>query len=229
MPAPELSIIMPTLNAGDNLAATLENLHALATQLIAETIVVDGGSHDDSQAIAQTAGARVIETAPGRGGQLAAGARAAEGRWLLFLHADTILAGHWIAAIRTFIGDPAAAQRAAVFRLAFDDDDPRARRVERLANWRSRALGLPYGDQGLLMSRDFYDRLGGFKAMAIMEDVDIARRIGRARLHMLDAEAVTSARRYRRDGWVRRPTRNLFLLALFYAGVKPKTLARFYG
>ena len=121
------------------------------------------------------------------------------------------------------------ADRAGYFRLAFDDPASQARRIERLANWRSRSLGLPYGDQGLLISRACYDALGGFAALPLMEDVELARRLGRRRLVALPAAALTSAARYRRGGWWRRPLRNLTLLGLFYAGLPPAWLRRLYG
>ena len=112
--------------------------------------------------------------------------------------------------------------------MRLDDPDPRARRIERLAAWRARVLGLPYGDQGLLIARPFYESIGGFRPIALMEDVDIVRRIGRRRLVLLDAGAETSAARYRRDGWLLRPLRNLTLLTCYFLGVPPGLLERYY-
>jgi hypothetical protein len=94
--------------------------------------------------------------------------------------------------------------------------------------WRCRTFALPYGDQGLVISRAFYERLGGFRHLPLMEDVDLVRRIGRERLVALDAEVVTSARRYERDGWLSRPLRNLSCLALYFAGVPTSALERLY-
>jgi hypothetical protein len=90
-------------------------------------------------------------------------------------------------------------------------------------------LALPYGDQGLLISRRLYDAVGGYRPMPLMEDVDLVRRLGRARLHPLGASMLASARRYRRDGYWRRPLRNLCCLALYFAGVPPRVIARMYG
>src|SRR5262249_6449201 len=106
--------------------------------------------------------------------------------------------------------------------------DRRARRVERLVAWRCRTFGLPYGDQGLVLARGFYRRLGGFRPLPLMEDVDLVRRIGRRPLVMLEAGAVTSARRYERDGWLRRPLRNLACLTLYFAGLPTPVLQRLY-
>ncbi|MGF1608887.1 MAG: glycosyl transferase family 2, partial [Kiloniellales bacterium] len=123
-------------------------------------------------------------------------------------------------------------ERAAAFRLALDDPDPRARRIERLANWRARRLGLSYGDQGLFIARAFYDSLGGFRPLPLMEDVDLVRRIGRGRMAQLDCDLLTSAARYRQGGWWGgwwgRPLRNLSLLSAYFLGVPPAVLQRYY-
>lgn len=221
-----LSIVIPTLDAAPVLPATLAALGAAGPDR--EIVVADGGSGDATRALAAAAGARVIETAPGRGGQLAAGAEAARGDWLLFLHADTVLGPGWDRAVARFANDPANAMRAAAFRFALDDPRPAARRLERLVAWRCRALGLPYGDQGLLIGRAFYDRIGGFRALPLMEDVDMVRRIGRRRLVLLDMPAVTSAARYRRGGYVRRPALNLLCLSLYFAGMPPRHILKIY-
>ena len=225
-----LSVIVPALDAAASLPASLAALdEARRAGLLREVLVVDGGSSDATAEVAARAGARVLAAPPGRGQQLSAGAAAAAADWLLFLHADTVLGPGWTAAARAFMAHPEARQRAAVFRLALDDPDPRARRIERLAAWRARVLGLPYGDQGLLISRAFYQGLGGFRPLVLMEDVELMRRIGRARLVTLEAEALTSAARYRAGGWWLRPLRNLSLLGLYFLGAPPKLLKRLYG
>ncbi len=194
-----------------------------------EIIVADGGSTDTTTAIAAAAGATVVPTAKGRGRQLAAGAKAARGQWLLFLHADTVLEPYWSATATTFMSLRSNLLRAGHFRFALDDQAPAARRLERLANWRSRTLGLPYGDQGLLMSRALYNSLGGFSDIPLMEDVDMVRRIGKDKLVELPATATTSAERFRRDGYVLRPLRNTSLLCLYFLGVPPRHLVNLYG
>ena len=226
---PMLSMVIPTLDSADCLARCLAPLDAADNDI--EVIVVDGGSRDGTPGLAESLGARVVTSAAGRGTQLIAGAAAARGRWLLFLHADTRLAEGWRDAAEGFM-DAASApldDRAAVFRYTLDDDSPAARRLEILVDWRCRLLGLPYGDQGLLISRGFYDELGGFRPLPLMEDVEIIRRIGRRRLVMLDAAALTSAARYRRDGYLRRTARNLICLALYFLGLSPSSLVRLYG
>jgi rSAM/selenodomain-associated transferase 2 len=220
----DIDVVIPTLNAARTLARTLDSLGG---DLKLAITVCDGGSRDGTTTIAQQAGANVVTVEPGRGRQLADGAMVGSAPWLLFLHADTTLSSGWAAAARRFMAD--ATSKAGYFRLRFDSRDPRARRIERLVAWRSRVLGLPYGDQGLLIARTFYRQLGGFRALPLMEDVDLVRRIGRRNLVALDAEAVTSAERYERDGWLARPLRNLSCLALYFAGLPPNTIRRLYG
>jgi rSAM/selenodomain-associated transferase 2 len=225
---PMLSIVIPTLNAERVLGPTLEALVAGALSgLVSQLVVSDGGSHDATVDIADAAGADVVTGAPGRGAQLARGAEAARGKWLLFLHADTVLAPSWPDRIRRFI-DEGDEGRAASFRYRLDDRRVRARIVERIVALRCLIAVLPYGDQGLLISRRLYDELGGYGNLVLMEDVDLVRRIGRRRLKLLDHDAVTSAERYVRGGYLRCTTRNLACLGLWYAGVAPERIAQIY-
>jgi rSAM/selenodomain-associated transferase 2 len=217
----DLDVVIPTLNAARSLARALESLRG------ERVTVCDGGSRDDTTTIARQAGATVMVSEPGRGQQLAHGAAAGSAPWLLFLHADTTLSPGWATTARQFMALPAA--KAGYFRLRFASADPRARRLERLVAWRCRTFGLPYGDQGLLIERAFYRQLGGFRALPLMEDVDLVRLIGRRNLVALDADAVTSAERYECDGWLARPMRNLGCLALYFAGVSPTVIRRLYG
>jgi glycosyltransferase involved in cell wall biosynthesis len=189
-------------------------------------LVVDGGSADGTAEAALAAGARVVAAPRGRGVQIATGVAAARGPWLLLLHADTALAPGWQDAVRAAMRDPG---RAWHFRFALDDPAPAARRLERAVAWRSRALALPYGDQGLLLHRDLLDAVGGVRPLPLMEDVDLVRRLGRARLGALDTAAVTSAARWRRDGYLTRSARNLLCLGLWFAGVPPRIIARVYA
>lgn len=213
--------MIPALNAARRIGAVLE-----AVAGAGERIVVDGGSTDTTAALARAAGARVLSAPRGRGGQLAAGVAAARLPWLLLLHADTVLTAEWPAAAARLIA--AGPARAGYFRLRLDSPDSRARRLERAVALRCRALALPYGDQGLLIHRDLLAAAGGIRPLPLMEDVDLIRRLGRARLCALDAAAVTSAERWERDGWLRRSARNLTCLAGWFAGIPPSRLARWY-
>ncbi|HUF45778.1 MAG TPA: glycosyltransferase, partial [Aestuariivirgaceae bacterium] len=181
-----LSIVIPTLNCGRVLGPTVEALVPGALSgLVSQLVISDGGSTDATLTIADAVGAEVVAGAPGRGAQLARGAEAAKGRWLMFLHADTILAPNWPDKTRQFI-DEGGEARAASFRFRLDDRRLRARVVERIVGLRCRLFVLPYGDQGLLISRRLFDQLGGYQPLVLMEDVDLVRRIGRRRLTILD-------------------------------------------
>lgn len=224
-----LSVVVPTLNAARTLPGALAPLvEGVLRGLVKEVLVVDGGSEDDTVAVAEEAGATILRSARGRGVQLAAGAGAARGEAFLFLHADTQLSTGWVDEAGAFLAGPRGRTSAAAFAFAFDDDRPAARAVAAWVDVRCAVFGLPYGDQGLILSRSLYDAVGGYRPLPLMEDVDLIRRLGRARLRLLRTRAVTSADRYRRDGYVRRGLRNFGLLARWYLGADPATLARRY-
>jgi rSAM/selenodomain-associated transferase 2 len=217
----DTAVIIPTWNARATLAAAIGSIRMGVRQIV----VSDGGSKDGTQGLARDLGAEVVEGPPGRGGQLRRGAYQAQAEWLLFLHADTCLEPGW----RDRAGIVVSARKAGYFRFALDDASPRARRLERMVAWRARTFGLPYGDQGLLIARTHYEALGGYRDIPLMEDVDLVRRIGRRNLGAIDANALTSAEKFRRSGYTMRSARNLFCLGLYYAGVSPAAIKRVYG
>ncbi|MEQ8747178.1 TIGR04283 family arsenosugar biosynthesis glycosyltransferase [Pyruvatibacter sp.] len=229
-----LSVVIPTLNAEKSLTRTLAALvRPTVRGLIKDVVIADGGSTDETRAIAEAAGARFVQAPRGRGTQLAAGAQAARGDWLLFLHADTVLQPGWDEEVETLLDrlqkrGAKGLDFAAVFRFALDDFSFWARMLERTVVWRCWLFGLPYGDQGLLVSRRRYDALGGYRPLQIMEDVDMVRRIGRRRLVFLRTPAVTSPERYLNDGYIARSSRNALCLMLYYLGVNPDRIARIY-
>jgi rSAM/selenodomain-associated transferase 2 len=228
-----ISVVIPTLNAEQGLAATLSALVPAAVEgLVREVIIVDGGSSDRTARIADDAGATLLTAASGRGKQLIAGAAKARSDWLLFLHADTVLEPGWereIATLMERVGNGARPHTAAAFRFALDDVGFKPRVLENLVALRCLLLRLPYGDQGLLISRRLYEQTGGYHALPLMEDVDLVRRLGHGRMVLLRSRAVTSAVRYRRDGYVHRSLRNFACLMLFYLRVPVARIARFYG
>lgn len=228
-----ISVVIPSLNEEADLARTLAALVPAAVDgLVREVVIADGGSTDGTVKIADAAGVQFIKTDRGRGHQLAEGARQAKGPWLLFLHADTVLQPGWekeaIALIRS-VESGARSEAAGVFRFALDDAGLRAACLAGLVRLRCAILAMPYGDQGLLISKRLYEEVGGFKPMALMEDVDMIRRLGRKRLIFLKSLAVSSARRYRAEGYLRRMLRNFACLSLFYLHVPPRLLAHLYG
>ena len=227
-----LSVIIPTLNSAPELPATLQALVPGAVSgLISNVVVADGGSTDATKDIAEDAGCEWVEGPPGRGAQLAAGASRARGNWLLFLHADTVLRDNWIEDIESFVKDTEQRniEKAAVFRFALATHKRRARMIEWLTWFRGAVFALPYGDQGLLIERSLFDRIGGMSDLPIMEDVEIVRRLGRRRLATLPSRAVTSAARYEQNGYFRRPLHNLTCLSLYLLGAPIETIRKRYG
>lgn len=225
MSAP-LSVIIPTLNAAHTLPACLAAIgDALFDGLIAEVIFADGGSDDDTAKIADAVGARVLRAPKGRGQQLSAGVAAARGNWLLIVHADSVLGQGWAQAAQNHIEEHA--DKAAYFRLAFASDRVMARITAGWGNLRARLFGLPFGDQGLLISRAVYQQVGGYPAIPLMEDVAIARSL-RGRLRALPVRITTAPDRYEADGWVRRGAHNLGLQARYFLGASPSSLAERY-
>ncbi len=226
--SPRLSILIPTLSEQASLPFLLGDLEGLETPH--EVIVADGGSTDDTARVATERGAVVVTSPPGRGTQLAAAARAASGHVFCALHADVRLPVATLAAIDAYAAHPPAA--AMAFSLAIDGHGRSLALIAAGANLRSRLLGLPYGDQGLLMTRAMYSAAGGYAPVPIMEDVMLVRalaRVGGVTVTMSPQRVLVSARRWQRDGPWRRSFRNVALLLAFLAGVPVERLARWYG
>lgn len=221
-----ISVVIPTFNASADLPRALAPLvEGVQHGLVKQAIVADGGSTDETLEIAEATGCDVVVSAKGRAKQMIAGAVAAKGSWLLFLRPETMLAPGWLEETERFLRRSDASQRAAVFRFAFDDDVWEARNVTFWARLRSSVFKLPSGEQGLLISSALYDALGGFSDLALMEDIDLVRRIGARRLVILQSEAIISGEKYRHDGYSRRAWRDLFLLMRFLMGAHPDALA----
>jgi rSAM/selenodomain-associated transferase 2/rSAM/selenodomain-associated transferase 1 len=209
--APTLSVVIPTWNEQSNLAG------AIASAITApgiEVIVVDGGSSDQTEAIALAMGARFLRTAPSRGLQQDAGANIARAQTLLFLHADTRLPDDYDAAVRSTLSHEGVI--AGAFSLRLDSSRRVARWIERGVAIRCRLLEQPYGDQALFMRQADYVRAGGFRHMGAMEDFEFVRRL---RLHgrVLTAAAsvLSSARKWERQGWLYTTLRHQWLIASF--------------
>jgi len=227
-----ISVVIPTLNAERALVPTLSALvPAVVDGIVQEAIISDGGSTDDTYVIADAAGAHLVQAPRGRGTQLEAAAAVAKGDWLLFLHADTVLEPGWATEAANFIERIETGRcplAAAYFRFVLDDEGFMPRLIEIMVGLRCGLFSLPYGDQGLLISRAHYQKLGGFRPLPLMEDVDLVRRLRRRELYGLKTRAVTSAKRYHDDGYLTRSSRNLGLMFLYLLRVPPRVLARLY-
>lgn len=228
-----ISVVIPTLNAASSLPETLSALIPAAVDgFVREVIVSDGGSADGTAKVADAAGVEFISGPPGRGVQLSAVARRARFPWLLFLHADTVLQHGWMRDAALFmraIDEGKAPPAAAAFRFKLDDKGIKPRTLELLVRARCGLFHLPYGDQGLLIPRALYTEIGGYRPLAIMEDVDLVRRLGRKRIVMLESAALTSAERYRRDGYLKRTMRNQSCMLAYRLGLPADRVARFYA
>lgn len=221
-----IGVVIPTLDEEQTLPALLDDLGELARVLPLDVVVADGGSRDATRAQAAAAGVRVLEAPPGRARQLNAGARAATGEWLLFLHADVRLT---VAAQQALIEavQPTSGVSAAVFRFAIELPWFWKHFIELGQYVREVLWGLPYGDQGLLVRRELFQAIGAYPDVPLMEDVAVVRQLRRyTAVRRLPASLPTSGRRYLRDGIARTWLRHTALITLYAVGVSPHRLAR---
>ncbi len=219
-----ISIIIPTLNEALNLEACVK---ALGKSENFELIVVDGGSQDETTTIAKELKATVLSTNACRAMQMNAGAKAATNDIFLFLHADTIVPEDWPDIVQTTLQINGIALGA--FQFALDDSGTRFGVVQRLANFRSKFFQMPYGDQGMFVTRDVFYRVGGFPEITIMEDYAFCRAVRKfGGIKTVNSRAITSGRRWRKLGFFRTTLVNQLIIALFNIGVSDKVLRRIY-
>ena len=219
-----ISVVIPTLNEEANLPVTLRQL---ADHPDVELIVVDGGSTDQTVAIAQQFTPFVFITAPNRAAQMNMGARHATGDILLFLHADTFLLPGALDEIqRRIVGDGAV---GGAFDLQIDSPRRFTKFIAKISSKRTRLFDLPYGDQGIFVWRQVFQALDGFPALPIMEDLAFARKLRRAgRLTYLRAGLVTSGRRWIANGLLKTTLVNWWVTFLFFLHIPPVELRRIY-
>ena len=217
-----LSIIFPTLNA----QKTLETVFMQIASIADEVVISDGGSTDATLQIALKNEARIALGCAGRGWQLARGAKWARGDWLLFIHADTRLPQNCKQLVEQHIANFPA--KAGYFKFGIDAKGFRPRAMEVLANARTLCFGLPYGDQGLLISRSLYDEVGGFPDWPLFEDVAIVRALGRNRLRRMPGKVATCAERFEKHGYFKNWLRNISFITRFTFGGDPVKLAKAY-
>lgn len=222
--APLVSVIIPIL--ADREAAR-QLLGQIAIDLRVEIIIAEAGDEAGLESVGEERpDIKLVHTQPGRARQMNAAAGLARGEWLLFLHADSTLPTGWLDLLER------AAAPGAIggwFGFALDDTAWQARLIERAVAMRVRLLRLPYGDQGLFVRRRTFADMGGYREMPLMEDVDFVRRLTRmGTVVEVPGAIATSARRWKQDGWFRRSARNVALLSLYFCGVSPNRLARWY-
>jgi rSAM/selenodomain-associated transferase 2 len=219
-----LSVIVPTLDEEATIASTLA--HARRPGDV-ELVVVDGGSRDETVHVARPLADRVLDAPRGRAAQMNAGAAAARGAVLLFLHADTRLPDDYPALVADALAP--ADVVGGRFDIRLDAPGLAYRVIERLIGLRSRLTGVATGDQAIFVRRDAFVRVGGYPAIPLMEDIALCRALKRAgRMAALRDVVVTSARRWQRDGLVRTVALMWTLRLAYYAGVSPARLARAY-
>ncbi|MEM7594024.1 MAG: TIGR04283 family arsenosugar biosynthesis glycosyltransferase [Cyanobacteria bacterium P01_A01_bin.83] len=220
-----ISIIIPVLNEAAIIHKTLAELKQYSG---IEIIVVDGGSQDQTTAIAQQTTAKVLTiTGRGRAGQMNAGAKIAQGELLLFLHADSQLPPDFIELIVATLKQPQVV--AGAFELAIDGTDRALRWIEIMVKMRSRLLSLPYGDQGIFISKQAFMNSGGFADISIMEDFELIQRIKQqGRIAIAPAAVTTSGRRWQKLGVWQTTLINQLVIAGYYLGIPPEKLGDFY-
>jgi uncharacterized protein len=219
-----ISVIVPVLNEVDRIAPLLSQLQPIPGL---EILIVDGGSQDQTVEQAASLGARVIHSVPGRAWQMNAGAQAATGKILLFLHADTQLPDGFTTLIRQTLAQPNIV--AGAFDLAIDANLPGLRLVEIGVRWRSRLCQLPYGDQAIFIKAETFDKVGGFPELPIMEDFELMQRLKRlGKVAIAPASVTTSGRRWRRLGVWRTTLINQITILSYLLGQSPDKLAAWY-
>jgi rSAM/selenodomain-associated transferase 2/rSAM/selenodomain-associated transferase 1 len=219
-----LSVIIPTLDEAQIIG---KNVAAISPNSRTEIIVVDGGSRDGTAEIAESLGIKVLRTSPSKAAQMNAGAAIAKGDVLLFLHADTRLPEDFescVLAAATEVGFCAGA-----FSLGIESPKMGLRLIEQVANWRSRFLQMPYGDQALFVSRKLFHEIGAYRDYPIMEDFELIRRLKRkGRITILPQSVRTSPRRWHNLGIFKTWLLNQIIIAAYYLGISPQRLSQWY-
>ena len=230
----KISVIIPTLNEQEGVGRAIASV-----SFADEVVIADGGSTDETVAVAQKLGARIISARPGRGYQLRAGAAEATGDVLLLLHADNWMGEDcgsqlvsYLTSLETNESNESNESRKlfGCFRQEIDDPRYRFRLLEGGNAFRARTFGVPYGDQAIFVDRASYERAGGIPDVPLMEDVLLSRRLRKivGKPELLEGPVHVSPRRWQHDGVIRRTLRNWSIVSAFAIGVSPERLAKWY-
>jgi rSAM/selenodomain-associated transferase 2 len=225
---PKIYIIIPVLNEEKNIENTLTAILRHQDSEVMEIIVVDGGSQDQTVVKSQTMGVKVIISPhTGRATQMNLGAEKATGDILLFLHGDTIIPDNFPKIMTEILAEDAII--AGAFLLQIDSQQLSLKLIEKMANLRAKMLALPYGDQGIFLSKNIFQEMGGFKNMAIMEDFDLIQRLKkRGKIKIASLAVTTSCRRWQNLGVCKTTLINQLVIIGYYCGIKPERLKQFY-
>lgn len=222
----DISVIIPVLNEQAGINKTVDGLFDRSCPGIMEVIVVDGDP--EGSTIGRIRNSKVVKiiSAPGRGVQMNRGADNASGETLVFLHCDTVLPENAFHLIQEALQDA----KAGAFDLSIDGNSFAYRIIEKTASLRSRLTKIPYGDQAIFIRSSFFFKLGQYREIPIMEDVNLMQRIKKAGecIRFIDQPVVTSGRRWQKEGLFRCTLRNWLLVILYLGGINPERLARFY-
>ncbi|MBW1693027.1 MAG: TIGR04283 family arsenosugar biosynthesis glycosyltransferase [Deltaproteobacteria bacterium] len=219
-----ISIIIPAINEADNLKQTLVSIGSMDNK---EVILADGGSIDGTVQLARSLGLEIVNSSPPKAKQMNEGAFRASGDILLFLHADTRLPENFDNHVRQCFMQSGAV--AGAFELGINANIPALRLIERLANWRSHRLKLPYGDQAIFVLSEIFHQIEGFPYIPIMEDFELIKQLSKiGEIITLPFPVITSSRRWENLGILRTTLINQIVIAMYYAGVPPNLIARWY-
>ncbi len=224
----KLSIIIPVLHEAEDINTVIGHVRSIDGADACEIIVVDGSVEADTLNAIRDGGVIKLESESGRARQMNAGAGVAAGETLLFLHADTRLPENALELISGALED--GKYVGGAFDLMLDSSRPDIRLITLCGSLKSRMTRIPFGDQAIFINREYFNAIGGYKEISLMEDVELMGRIKRRsdRICILRETAITSARKYIKDGPLYSVIRNQILRILYKLGIKPETLAEIY-